>query len=233
MPQLRVLARYHTCAWYDNRGVGNTPAPDHRVTIGSLVDDALDLLDALGWERAHLVGHSMGGVVAQELALRHPHRTKSLALLCTFRRGRDVLHPRRGLWRHGLTALMGPPAIRTRALTRMLASEHDILRDGIDTIAARLGVEFGRPVGRRPAVARAQFRALAEHPGSDLTALQGLPSLVISGAGDPLAPSAGGERLAAAIGARQFIIIPQASHALPILQQHTVNALLRDHLAAR
>ncbi len=233
MPQLRVLSRYYTCAWYDNRGVGSTPAPDHRVTIGSLVDDALDLLDALGWDRAHLIGHSMGGVVAHELALRHPDRARSLALICTFRRGRDVLHPRQGLWRHGLPALVGPPAARTRALTRMLASEQELAREGIDAIAARLAAEFGRPVGRRPAVARAQFRALAAHTGSDLTSLRGLPSLVISGADDPLAPSVSGERLAAAIGARQFVVIPHASHALPILQQGTVNTLLLDHLAAQ
>ncbi|MBA2292242.1 MAG: alpha/beta fold hydrolase [Gemmatimonadales bacterium] len=232
LPQVRALAQHYTCAWYDNRGIANTPAPDGRVTIASLVRDAIELLDALGWQRVHLIGQSMGGVIAQELALRDPARVRSLALLCTFRRGRDVMIPRLGWWPHGLRALIGSPEARARALTRLLASQQEIARDGIDSIATRLAEEFGRPVGQRPDVAVAQFRALATHAGNtELSALHRLPSLVISGADDPLAPSSGGRRLATAIAARRFVELPHASHALPILRHEAVNALLLEHLS--
>lgn len=232
-PQLHRLTQHCACAWYDNRGIGNSPPEQSRVTITSLVRDAREVLDALGWERAHLVGHSMGGVIAQELAMQHPDRVSSLALLCTFRRGREALVPRRGILWHALPALLGTPSVRARALARMLSSEHEIARDGIEAITSRLAAAFGRPVGLRPAAARAQFRALAMHAGkADLSALQRLPALVISGIDDPMAPPAGGRRLAVAIAARRFVVLPDASHALPILQYDAVNGLLLEHLNA-
>ncbi|MCB9687119.1 MAG: alpha/beta fold hydrolase [Alphaproteobacteria bacterium] len=56
-----------------------------------MVDEALAVLDALGWDAAHVAGHSLGGVVAQALALRAPERVRSLALLCAFAQGWTAL----------------------------------------------------------------------------------------------------------------------------------------------
>jgi pimeloyl-ACP methyl ester carboxylesterase len=72
--QLPALAEHFTTIAFDNRGVGRSEAPEGPYTIVQMADDVAGLLDALGIERAHVLGFSMGGFVAQEFALRHPHR---------------------------------------------------------------------------------------------------------------------------------------------------------------
>ena len=67
----------------DNRGAGQSGAPDARYTIGGMADDVVGLMDHLGVRSAHICGASMGGMIAQELALRHPDRVLTLQLHCT------------------------------------------------------------------------------------------------------------------------------------------------------
>ncbi|MEQ9640105.1 MAG: alpha/beta fold hydrolase [Alphaproteobacteria bacterium] len=74
--------RYHAVAW-DMPGYGATPLPAEPLTFDLLADAAASLIDALAVEQAHIVGHSMGGMVAQSLVRRHPGRVASLALTCT------------------------------------------------------------------------------------------------------------------------------------------------------
>jgi 3-oxoadipate enol-lactonase len=68
---------------YDQRGLGQTSKPDIPYTMADYADDAAGLMTAIGWESAHVVGLSFGGMVAQELALRHPARVRRLVLGCT------------------------------------------------------------------------------------------------------------------------------------------------------
>lgn len=68
---------------YDQRGMGQTSRPDRPYTMADYADDAAALLDAVGWERCLVLGISFGGMVAQELALRHPQRVERLVLACT------------------------------------------------------------------------------------------------------------------------------------------------------
>ena len=68
---------------YDQRGLGQTPKPDTAYSMADYADDAAGLLDAAGWERCLVMGVSFGGMVAQELALRHPARVERLVLCCT------------------------------------------------------------------------------------------------------------------------------------------------------
>jgi 3-oxoadipate enol-lactonase len=83
-PFLAELERDFDLVAYDHRGVGHSSAVTDPFTICDLADDADALMGALGWESAHVVGISMGGMVAQELALRHPERIRTLTLGCTY-----------------------------------------------------------------------------------------------------------------------------------------------------
>jgi pimeloyl-ACP methyl ester carboxylesterase len=83
-PFLSALEQSFACIVFDNRGIGGSTPAEEPFTISELAADATGLLDALGIERAHVLGISMGGMIAQQLALDHPERLLSLTLGCTY-----------------------------------------------------------------------------------------------------------------------------------------------------
>jgi pimeloyl-ACP methyl ester carboxylesterase len=82
-PFVAALAAEHTVLTFDHRGTGDTPATDERFSTRLFAQDAVRLMDALGLPPAHVVGHSMGGRVAQWMALDRPERVRSLVLAAT------------------------------------------------------------------------------------------------------------------------------------------------------
>jgi 3-oxoadipate enol-lactonase len=83
-PFLEALEQSFECIVFDNRGIGGSTIGEEPFTIAELAADTAGLLDALGLERVHVLGISMGGMVAQQLALAHPQRLLSLTLGCTY-----------------------------------------------------------------------------------------------------------------------------------------------------
>jgi pimeloyl-ACP methyl ester carboxylesterase len=90
--------RYRLTA-YDNRGVGRTPMGEEPLTVPAATDDAAGLLGALEVPTAHVLGHSIGGVIAQELALRHPQLVRSLVLVSTWARLDAYFRSTINVWR--------------------------------------------------------------------------------------------------------------------------------------
>jgi len=82
-PVVDGLARSFELLLFDNRGIGESDAPPGPYTVVELADDAAQVLDEAGVERAHVLGTSLGGMVAQELALGRPQRVEKLVLVCT------------------------------------------------------------------------------------------------------------------------------------------------------
>src|SRR5262245_62084593 len=89
-PQVRALEKDFQTLIFDNRGIGKSVPCRGAISIEAMAEDASALLDAVPWESAHVIGHSMGGVIAQQLALTSPQRIRSLSFLCTFARGVDA-----------------------------------------------------------------------------------------------------------------------------------------------
>src|SRR4051794_31384796 len=86
-PQVDELSTRFRCLTFDNRGMANSQPHAGPLTVEQMAEDARALLDTQGWASAHVVGHSLGGLIALQLALDAPRRVRSLALLCTFARG--------------------------------------------------------------------------------------------------------------------------------------------------
>src|SRR5262245_64910425 len=82
-PQVNGLKHRFQTLVFDNRGIGQSLPCHGPISIEAMAQDARVLLDTVGWASAHVVGHSMGGIIAQQLALDCPTRVRSLALLCT------------------------------------------------------------------------------------------------------------------------------------------------------
>ncbi len=82
-PERHPFNKSFTVAHYDQRGLGQSTIPVEPYTLAEYADDAAALMDHLGWETAHVVGTSFGGMVAQHMAIRHPERIERLVLCCT------------------------------------------------------------------------------------------------------------------------------------------------------
>ncbi|MCW2606663.1 MAG: alpha/beta fold hydrolase, partial [Frankiales bacterium] len=92
-PVLHLYEQTFDCVRYDNRGSGRSSAPLRPTTTAELAADAAGLMEALGLDSAHVYGLSMGGLVAQELAIRFPHRVRGLVLGGTGAGGRGTVLP--------------------------------------------------------------------------------------------------------------------------------------------
>ncbi len=226
-PQIADLATDYTCLWFDNRGMGRSQPVGAEITVAQMAADARAVLDAERIADAHVVGHSLGGPVALQLALDARERVRSLALLCTFT-GSQTAAPLS--WRlawFGLRSRVGTRPMRRRGFLRL------VVPPGATADAGALAELFGHDLADQPPVVAAQLRAMrAVDLTSRLTELTGVPALVVTAAHDPIAPPSAGRALRDALPHGRYVEVADASHGLPITHAVLVNQLLRQHLAA-
>ena len=231
-PQVEALADRYTCLSFDNRGMGESQPASAPVTVEQMAEDAVALLDAEGWGSAHVIGHSLGGLVALHLALAARQRVRSLALLCTFAGGRDAAPPTpRMIW-IGLRTRVGTRRMRRRAFLQLVMTPGTIADADADELAERLAPLFGHDLADQPPIVGKQLAAMRAYDASPrLGELAGLPSLVVNAVHDPIAPPRAGRVLAGIPGSR-YVELADASHGVPIQFPDRINTLLIDHLAA-
>jgi pimeloyl-ACP methyl ester carboxylesterase len=208
--------------WLDDLGVpdltgvvnGTLPVPGYTLT--DMADDAAGLLDALGIDRAHVVGASMGGMIAQTFALRHAERTISLTSIMSTTGDRSV----GGTDPDVIQALLFAPVPTTReeAIEAGLAGHRRIRSPGFpDDDARQRGLlERSYDRGYHPAGAARQLLAVLSQPDrtEDLGGMA-IPTLVIHGEDDPLVHPSGGRATAAAIKGAELWMVPGMGHDLP------------------
>src|ERR1700733_1161578 len=182
-----------------------------------MTDDAVAVLDALGWERAHIFGASLGGIIAQRIALRHPDRV--LSVVSAMGMPSDAVGLRGGRYvRFGLLAKLARarfPEGREGdiALSLMLAREIASPAYPFDEEAARVGIE--REAGSGPRDTKAQSRQVgAPWHGPKLRELR-TPVLVLHGEQDPILRVSAGRATARAIDGARLVILPGTGHDLP------------------
>ncbi len=231
-PQVDALADRFRCLTFDHRGVGDSDAPTDPVTVAGMAADALAVLDAAGVETAHVVGHSLGGPVAVQLALTARGRVRSLSLLCTFADGRAVAPLSWRLMWAGARSQFGPRRTRRRAFLELILPPAALRGADRDALAAELATVFGRDLADQPPVAKDQLRAMRAYNATPrLGELAGLPTLVVAAAHDLIAPPKLGRALAADIPGADYHELPDASHGATVYQPNAVNTLLAGHFA--
>ena len=184
-------------------------------TLADMARDALGLLNALSIPRAHIVGVSMGGMIAQILAIEHPERVKSLTSIMSTTGDRRLPGPRPKV----LRALLRPrPRNKEAAVRRGMEFYRLIGGPGYPPTDAELRDKVERAAQRsyRPGAVFRQLIAIRIAP-SRVEALRRVraPTLVLHGSDDPLVPMAGGQNTAASIPGARLSIIPGMGHFLP------------------
>jgi pimeloyl-ACP methyl ester carboxylesterase len=229
-PQVDALAARFRCLSFDNRGMGrSTPVPA-AVTVEEMADDARAIVDAEGWDGFHVVGHSLGGLVALCLALGQPARVRSLALLCTFADGRAAAPLTARMCWLGMRTRVGTRRMRRRAFVRLVMPP--TANFDPDALAEQLAPLFGHDLGETPPIVDVQLKAMRGYTAAGrLGELATVPTLVMAGAHDPIAPPRVARALAEGIPGAKYVEFADASHGLPISHADRANALLLAHLA--
>ncbi len=204
---------------FDNRDLGRSsridPTLDDPIyTAIDMANDAVAVLDAVGWERAVVFGQSMGGMIAQQLAIDHPERVSHLVSLMSSTGNRSVGRPSESA-RAGLLAV--PPADRDGWIAHRVDTERFWASPGFwdpDWVAAKGAEMFDH--GIDPAGTARQYRAVMASPQRD-EALGSLsvPTLVIHGSADTLIDPSGGRHTASCVPGSRYIEIEGMGHDLP------------------
>ena len=211
----RLAETGHRVIRFDNRDVGlSQKFPGVEYMLADMAGDVIGLLDALHLDTAHIIGQSLGGMVAQQVAIDHPHRVRSLGLIYTTARRRDV----RGL--DALTGRMRQPvaADRDTAIAQFVADEAICASprypQNIDWLRELGGIAYDRCYD--PAGVDRQYAAMWRSPDRlDQLAAVRVPTTILHGDSDQLVDPAGSVDLHATIPGSVLTIYPGMGHELP------------------
>ena len=230
--QIDAFSACHRVAWFDNAGAGQTTRQRSRpASIRDLARHAAAVIDALGWEQAHVVGVSMGGMIAQELALGWKERVRSLALVATHAGGLVDLTPSpQSLLLFG-RAFLGPRAQRARVLERLIFPDEYLAT--VDVAPLRQAMH-DQVVAAAPARDRLrQIAAIMAHRTAHrLHELEGTPTLIVKAGRDRLIRPSAHHRLHRLIPGSRLVHFEDAGHAILHQCAARLNDVLLEHFAA-
>jgi 3-oxoadipate enol-lactonase len=225
--QAPAFAAEHRVIAFDNRGAGQSDVPDAPYTIPGMAADVAGLMDALGIPRAHICGASMGGMIAQELALREPDRVRTLGLHCTTA----------GIDAYGRFLIDTLLAVKARAdreenvraimpwilCRKTMAERPEFIRFWIERALA-----YPYPIGLEGLSRQAD--AIRGHDTAARLGEIRVPTLITTGAEDILVPPVSSRDLHARIPGSELATIEDAGHLHFIEQAERFNATCLEFL---
>ena len=229
--QVQDLAKQHRVAWFDNQGAGSSRSRARRlVRVRDMSAHAVGLMDHLGWDDAHIVGVSMGGMIAQELALGFRDRVRSLSLLVTHAGGLRNLFPSRRSVSLFARGFLGPKQHRSAALERLIYPEEYLATADRARIKRALDKEVTTAGSTRDRVE--QLAAILRHrTASRLPELAGLPTLVVKAGKDVLVRPRECHRLHTLIPGSRLVEFEDAGHAIMHQCADRLNETLLEHFS--
>jgi pimeloyl-ACP methyl ester carboxylesterase len=221
--QRMALGRRYRCFAPDNRGTGLSDKPPGPYSLDQMARDALAVLDAEGVDRAHVVGASMGGVIAQIIGVLHPERTRSLVLACTachhhpwrvelLNEWADSVRSHGAMTNDALRWLVGP-RLHKRFGMWLNVLARILLQVDPDGFAAQVEAIVSAPDELRFELAKVR-----------------VPTLVITGSQDALTPIGDAEELAESIPGAQLVELRGAAHGLMVEAPNAFNGELLHFL---
>jgi 3-oxoadipate enol-lactonase len=231
-PQLEDLGRHHRVIIFDNRGIGDSDASVAPYGFTDLASDVVGLLDHLHIDKAHVVGVSMGGMVAQHVAINHPSRLLSLSLIATFACGspRFAWPTWKGLKLFARANTIAGDA-RFSALRRLLYSDVFLQQQAPESSFSSSSLTtFAVPAPRSTKLR--QLRAVMQHDARQGLAKLQLPALIIQPRQDLLVRPANSDRLHAIIPSSRLVSFDHAGHGVTHECASEVNRTLLEHFAA-
>jgi pimeloyl-ACP methyl ester carboxylesterase len=225
--QLPDFSAHFRVIVFDNRGIARSSDPGGAFTIQDMAGDTIGLMDALNIQQAHVLGVSMGGMIAQEIAIAHPRRVKGLVLVVSHCGGPKQVPPTGEIARvvQEMTTV-GTPESRIKALPAFF--DPRTLETRPECAQAYAAVSLKYPADAN--ILSRQYQAIHSHDTYDrLLAIQA-PTLVLASQGDVLIPPANSEILATRIPGAQWVVIPGGGHQILIEQPQACNGAVVDFL---
>jgi 3-oxoadipate enol-lactonase len=204
-----VFAHDYRVLTFDQRGSGLSEKPHGDYSIAQLADDTAALMDHVGFDSAHIVGVSMGGMIALEFALRHPKRVRALVLGCTTPGGPKAVKIGGDSFTAAYSAKPMSSEDRGRALAEA-AFTRGYLDRHPEIVPAMIEARRQRPLD--PVALEGRLKAAMRHDVYDRLALIKCPTLVITGKDDALISWKNSQLLADQIGNAKLVLLEPAGH---------------------
>jgi len=214
---------------FDNRGIGRSEGPDVPYTISMMAGDTVGLMDAIGISRAHILGISMGGMIAQEIALTYPQRVRGLILACTHCGGDRAVRPAEEIARAFIEYIFTGSQEAAQNIPRCLFTERT-LREAPEVVKRYQEISSRFPP--TPDTMIRQWKAIQAHDTwEDLARVQA-PTLVLSGSDDVLVPPENSKILADRIPNAQLQVIEGGGHQFLVEEADAFNRAVLEFLEA-
>ena len=212
--QIPEFSKKYQVVAFDNRGAGRTDAPDEPYSIRMMADDAAGLMDALGISEAHILGLSMGGFIAQKLAIEYPGRAKSLILAATTA-APAAYHMLSGhhivmAWAAAMTEGINPKTLARIQLPYLVTNQ---LFEKPEMVTIWLDAMASNPYGPPAYAYGRQLAACADHDTRGQLKQITAPTLVLVAKEDILFPVQLSEELAALIPKAKLVVLEGGAHA--------------------
>ncbi|HEV3334597.1 MAG TPA: alpha/beta fold hydrolase [Bryobacteraceae bacterium] len=221
-----LLSQHYRTIAFDNRGVGKSDVPAGPYTNAQMADDAAAVLDAAGVDRAHVFGISMGGMIAQEFAIAHPTRVRSLILGCTACGGSNAVRAEPEVLQIVLARATMTPEEGAQAIVPFIYDRNTPRERIEEDLAIR------RRVYPTEAGYMGQVQAIFAWESFDRLPEIQAPTLILHGQSDELVPPENARILQKQIRGSRLVMLPHASHIFSTDQPEAAHREILGFLSA-